>query len=131
MNPEVAPPSLAETLHRYSRYLAIVAEQLEASAEGDLQKLMTLLGDRIVLEVDLEPFNQDEDEPVASLDELLMQALAEVNEKVESDRLDKDQWVQLSNDALTSARTLSLRPAAAAGRYPEPGATGERLDRRF
>ena len=124
-------PSRVETLLRYSRYVAIIAEQLEATEVGDRERVMLLLDERRLIEAEIEATHDDESSDPASLDELLTSALAEVSEKIESARLDKDQWIQISSGALTSARSLSLRPAAAAGRYPEPVARGERLDLRF
>jgi hypothetical protein len=128
---EIVPLSPAETLLRYSRLIAIVAEQLQAAAEGDRERMLALLDERRLIDDELSTSKDEENAPELTIDELLNAAVAEVAETLEADRLDKDQWLQISSGALTSARTLSLRPAAVAGRYPEPGARGERLDLRF
>ena len=131
MDAKPVPLSRPEALLRYSRYVAIVAEQLQAATAGDRERMLALLEERRLLEDELNPSPDDENEPEPSMDELLTSALAELSANLEADRLDKDQWLQISSGALTSARSLSRRPAAVAGRYPEPGARGERLDLRF
>jgi hypothetical protein len=104
-----APVELTERLQLYSRYVAIVAEQLQALATEDSARIAELDVERHELE---ERLNDDQGSDPHTLDEFLDLGLAAIQQSSEGARQLEERWIQLSGDALRSARrvgTVSLR----------------------
>jgi hypothetical protein len=122
-----APVELTERLQLYSRYVAIVVEQLQALAAEDSIRITELDVKRRELE---DRLNDDPGSEPHTLDEFLDLGLAAIEQSSEGARQLEERWIQLSGDALRSARrvgTVSLRN----GSYPDVRLAETRFDRRL
>lgn len=134
-----------ERLQRYSRFVALVAEQLDAMREDDGERLRRLGEERVSIERELAdqsaPHSADHtdeadaelagpDDTLAGLHQELWQALATLEERFDADRHTEEQMALLSNGAIRWARSmpavrLNGRP------YPDLEQRTSHLDRRF
>jgi hypothetical protein len=145
--PDVVPaPDPVERLQRYSRFVALVAEQLGAMREDDAERLRRLTEERHVLERELalaaapetEETHEaatdgdaiDEGAALARLHDELGNALSELDERLDSERWKEEQWTLLSDGAIRSARSVPM--VRLIGRaYPELQERTSHVDRRF
>lgn len=145
---ELAPaPDPIERLQRYSRFVALVAEQLGAIREDDAERLRRLTDERHALERELLEAADNEDQQaragaeedeqdvaegvaLARLQDELGNALSELAERIDSERWKEEQWSLLNDGAIRSARSVPM--VRLIGRaYPELEERTSHLDRRF
>ena len=133
MTAEAEGSELLDRLQRYSRYVAIVAGQLDALDRGDHDRVLVLMGERRLLEPEcsLEGGGWDSDSMPPSLQEALVSGLSELERRFEMDRSLEDHWISIRDGALRSARSLALRSLPPVGRYAAADSCGERLDLRL
>lgn len=127
---------LQERLRGYARYVALVADQLEALEQGDRTRLRDLHEARAELEREMQGEPPEEDDPEATapspaeLQEALTAGIRLLELAVETSQATQEEWTRLQ-DRVRSA-TVGLRPARVAwDRYPEAEAGVARLDVRF
>ena len=128
MAADTAPTVTAGSLRLYSRYISVLAEQLDAVADEDNLRIAELEEERLMIEADLDLPEGEGAE--SSLAELLGAALEILQEKVDMSRLLEERWEMLSTQALQSARSVGT-PATIGGRYAEGRALQSQLDRRL
>lgn len=129
-------------LQRYSRFVALVAEQLDALCDEDMERFRRLTGERQALDRELleaaatedrqdVEFSETEDgATLARLQDELESAIAELDERLAAERWKKEQLALLTEGAMKSARSVPMiRPIGRA--YPEVQQRTHHLDRRF
>lgn len=144
IGPDIVPaPDPIERLQRYSRFVALVAEQLDALRDNDAERFRRLTAERQALERELAeaaakaiergPNESDEIVEGASLARLqdeLGNALSELEERLGAERWKEEQLALLAEGAMKSARNVPMiRPIGRA--YPEMQQRTSHLDRRF
>lgn len=127
-----ADSGLTDRLQRYGRYVALVAEQLEALRAGDGDRLRRLRAEGEELEASLEA---DDGEPSDSpllpmLHDALQLGLSELAESFDSDLQIREQWARINDGALRNARSIPAPRVNTRG-YPELGNPSNRVDLRF
>lgn len=103
--PEEARPELAERLQAYSRYLALLAEELEALKRHDAARLLKLAEDRRELEAELERAGAGEE-----LADLVDTGVRTLESEAEQGGETHRRWLELESGTLRAARGLRLRP---------------------
>ena len=116
--PAAAPP-LHERLASFSRYVALVADQIAALEAGAGVRARELGDARAELE-----------EELGDVPALLREALQVIEERLQSDELLRDRWRSLQDDAFRITRTLPPK-GPRKGRYLEDRADAGRLDLRL
>jgi hypothetical protein len=121
---------LAERLQLYSRYVALVAEQLDALGRDDRGRLKELVEERGRLEAGLAHAPGEPIGDAMSIEDLLGAGLASLAERIDAIRRMEDRWSLLNDGAVRSARTVAP-PTVRGGRYPEPAPHDRQVDRRL
>ncbi len=145
--PDLVPaPDPVERLQRYSRFVALVAEQLDALREDDAERLRRLTEERQALEREFADDalsvdslaeeapsaggQSEEGAALARLQDELGNALSELEERIDTERWKQEQWTLLNDGAIRSARSVPM--VRLIGRaYPELEERTSHLDRRF
>lgn len=128
--PATEPASeLAERLQIYARYVAIVAEQLEALSADRAERVAELEEERLAAETKLRELEKAVDE-LPSLEEFLSLGVAALEEGSTAARKLQERWSALSEGAIRSARKVGPI-VVSGGRYPELRSPEHHLDRRF
>lgn len=127
-----SPTTDIERLQRYSRYAALVAEQLEALRSGDLDRLRRLNVERMLLqgEDDWPEGEAGESKPLSDLHDVLRSGIDELEERFDGRRRVDERLSLISAGALRTARELPVTPTRRR-RYPEISARQSRVDLRF
>lgn len=137
-----ASPEAAERLQSYARFVNVIAEQLQALRERDLERFNELARERSALEAELEKLDAELGPRAhGSLMEaisrgipgLLGEELVSLDARLHADEALEAQWADLEDQAFRAARTLgaaSRRPGEYTPDAPEP-AQRTRLDVRF
>jgi cell division FtsZ-interacting protein ZapD len=120
----VEPAPSSGQLQACSRYVARVAEQLEALERGELARVRELDSSRQALEQEIRAAGVPQE-----IDEILRTGLQEVRRRVASEQAVRELWSGLRDQALRSARRIA-RPVTR-GRYPDPRPTDARFDIRL
>lgn len=141
ITPDIVPaPDPVERLQRYSRFVALVAEQLDALRDDDAERFRRLAEERQVLERELDGASLLEEDAeidpigegaaLARLHDELGDALSELDERLDTERWKEEQWALLSDGAIRSARSVpTIKRIGRA--YPEMEERTSHLDRRF
>lgn len=147
MNEVAASPELAERLQRYSRMVALVAEQLDAVRDGDSERMQQLQAERALLESELDPQRDaaaesvDEDEEggpdgidspqfATAFHEDLQSALELLATHWQTLKEAEENWNIIQDGAVRSARAVPAFRVAPRG-YPEYERGKSRVDLRF
>lgn len=135
MNEErvTASIELVDRLQRYSRYMALIAEQLEALHDDDSERLRRLNEQRQMLETEMAGTPESENSGIPAplrIQEDLTRGLAELESRLQTDLWTEERWNRISEGTLKSARVV---PAARIGAraYPVLDDRANRVDRRF
>ena len=130
--PQAAESALSDRLQRYGRYVALVAEQLEALRNGDHEKLGRLRaeGEEIEASLAVEDGEPSENPLLPLLQDALQVGLSELAESFDSDLVSREQWARINDGALRSARSVPAPRIATRG-YPELSKPSSRVDLRF
>lgn len=124
--PQEEPPEISERLQSFSRYLSLLAEELEARKAHDAPRLKRLAQDRRELESVLE--REGAGGEIAALVGDGLRLLEREAERGDASRI---RWIELEGGTLRAARQLRLRPRSA-GRYDGLRTMDDaRLDVRF
>lgn len=142
----VPAPDPIERLQRFARFVALVAEQLEAIREDDADRLRRLREEAQGLERELlgDTPHGTSDSPtcddltpeirevtaLASLQDDLENALSSLEKRFDAERWTEEQLTLLSNGAIRSARSMPLVKLAGCA-YPDLEERESHLDRRF
>lgn len=118
-------PELAERLQRYSRYLAVLAEELEALKRHDTARLPKLAEERRELEAELERAGAGDE--LAALVEVGIRML---ETEAEQGGATRSRWLELESGTLRAARGLRTRPRGW-GEYGRLRTADASLDVRF
>src|SRR5688500_11379272 len=116
MTADAAPAVTTDSLRLHSRYLSILAEQLDAVADEDNLRIAELEEERLTIQAALDLPEGEAAE--SSLTELMSAALDTLKEKVDMSRLLEERWEMLSTSALHSARAVGTQTPAG-GRYAQ------------
>jgi hypothetical protein len=119
------PASLPDRLQRYSRYVALVAEQLEAAEQGDLARLQLIEAERLEIERN---WDDDNIPPPGEFGSLLHSALRELQNR--SGAEERERWDLIQNGALQAAHTLRMPPLRI-GSYRPLQSTDQKVDLKF
>lgn len=118
---------LRTRLQCYARYVALIADQLEALEQGDSARLRQTQEARDELERELAG---GEAEDADDLDSLVRRGAEAVERRLAEERSLRSRWTSLEDDAIRVTRTVrASRPGR--GRYPATGALAAQLDVRF
>jgi hypothetical protein len=131
VNGTVTSPAseLTERLQLYARYVAIVAEQLEALSGDRAERVAELEEERLAAEAKLHAL-QDATTELPRLEEFLNLGVAALDESSTAARELQERWSALSDGALRSARTVGPITVSG-GRYPQIRPLDHHLDRRL
>lgn len=132
------PRTRPERLRDFGRYLALVADELDALEQRDLPRLRELQEQRLELERELRPDREEEEtgsrgEPLPFAEDLaglLAEGLDTLQQGAEEDRISRDRWTTLEHDALRAMQGTRLR-GVRRGQYLELASGDARLDVRF
>jgi hypothetical protein len=115
--------SLPDRLQGYSRYLALVAEQLEALDQQDAPRLQALELARQRLARQLAGTEPDEPLPQPHLEiyALLRAGLEEIEQHVGQEEQEKEVWDHLESGALRAAHSLRVTVVRPGEYRPFPG----------
>lgn len=120
--------SLPERLQHYSRYVALVAEQLEALGSRDLGRMQRIEEER--LRIEREWGESDEGRPNEQLSALLRSGLSELASQADSEEEERERWTLIQTGALQAAHSLH-QPPLRIGSYGAMGSAEAKVDVRF
>lgn len=128
----------AEQLRSWSRYLAVLADELDALASGDNVAALGVAEERERIEHELQAYAGSmaeadgvlETSPAELLAELVDAALRERDERLLADQLLRNRFQDLQDGTLPRARGITNRYGWG-GRYSATSSADPRLDRRF
>lgn len=127
-------PALPGRLQTYSRFVALVAEQLDALQRKDAARLQELGEERVRLEREMAEPEAVESirSPAANehLGALLAAGLHELEHQTEQAQHAREVWSLLQDGALLAARDLRPAPLRS-GHYQAIGITAAQVDVRF
>jgi hypothetical protein len=125
--PAEEPPSLPDRLQRYSRYVALVAEQLEALERRDAARLQAIEEERREIE---RGWQEDVTPPPEEIRALLRSGLRQLEDQAGQEEEERELWTRIESGAIRAAHVLRPRPLRI-GRYAALENADNTVDVRF
>jgi hypothetical protein len=125
--PTEEPASLPDRLQRYSRYVALVAEQLEALERRDVARLQAIEEERQEIE---RGWQEDSTPPPEEIRALLRSGLRQLEDQADQDEEERELWIRIQSGAIQAAHVLRPRPLRI-GSYTALGNADNTVDVRF
>jgi hypothetical protein len=125
--PADEPASLPDRLQRYSRYLALVAEQLAAMERRDVARLQAIEEEREEIE---RGWQEEDTPPPEEIRALLHSGLRQLEEQADQEEEERERWTLIQSGAIQAAHVLRPRPLRI-GSYGPLGKAENTVDVRF
>jgi ATP-dependent exoDNAse (exonuclease V) beta subunit len=125
--PAEVPASLPDRLQRYSRYVALVAEQLAAMERRDVARLQAIEEEREEIE---RGWQEEDTPPPEEIRALLHSGLRQLEDQAGQEEEERELWTRIQSEAIVAAPALRPRPFRI-GSYSAQGSAANTVDVRF
>jgi hypothetical protein len=125
--PAEEPSSLPDRLQRYSRYVALIAEQLAAMERRDVARVQEIEEERREIE---RGWEEDATPPPEEIRALLHSGLRRLEDRAGQEEEERELWTRIQSEAIVAAHALRPRPLRI-GRYGALGGAANKVDVRF
>jgi hypothetical protein len=119
--------SLPDRLQRYSRYVALIAEQLAAAERRDVVRVQEIEEERREIE---RGWQEDATQPPEEIRALLQSGLRQLEDQAGQEEEERELWTRIQSEAIVAAHVLRPRPLRI-GSYGALGSAANTVDVRF